>query len=227
MVWWPVVVLVLVLIGAGITKYIWPQATLYSLMIHMTKAISLLMLVIYVIYTRLLAFETRKMAEASMGLFNSEKGIVTSEISQGICNYNDLCENARKITKEIHIGDKKLTEKEFEGLIKVENLPSIVIIIKNLSGRRIETDKIEYTVRHTGSDKTYRTINKIEKETTIGPWEDKTYNLIVAPEGEIEIVVESIYYLDNRGIINKIEVAKSKVLERIRKPESTPNGSKK
>lgn len=224
MIWWPVVILMLVLIGAGITKYIWPQATMYSLMIQMTKAISILMLVIYVIYTRLLALETRKMADVSMGLFYSEKGRVASELSETTCNYNNLCDFAKSISQEIHLKEKKIPLEEYEEIVKAENLPAVSLLIKNLSARSIEADKIEYSVRHTGSDNKYNTFIKIGKEGTIKPWEDKIYYLIVAPEGEIEIVVESIYYLDTRGIVNKTEIAKSLRIERIRKPESTKNG---
>jgi hypothetical protein len=223
-IWWPVVVLTLILIGAGITKYVWPQTTIYSLMIQMTKAISVLMLVIYVIYTRLLALETRKMADASMGLFYSEKGRVASELNETTCNYNNLCEYAKSISQEIHIKEKRIPLKEYEEIVKAENLPAVSLLIKNLSARSIEADKIEYSVRHTGSDNKYDTFIKIGKDGTIKPWEDKTYYLMVAPEGEVEIIVEAIYYLDNRGIVNKIEIAKSLRIERIRKPESTING---
>jgi len=223
-VWWPVIILTLILLGAGVTKYIWPQAFIYSMMIEMTKAISLLMLVIYVIYTRLSAIETRKMAEASMGLFYSEKGIVTSEICQTACNYNNLCDNAKKITQDIHIIEKRIPEREYTDFVKGDNLPAVSLLIKNLSGRRIEADKIEYTVRHTGSDNKCKAVINVGKDSTIGPWEDKLYNLIVAPEGEIEVVVESIFYLDNRGVINKIEVGKTLRIDRIRKPERITNG---
>lgn len=223
--WWPVVLLFAVLIGAGITKYIYPNEVIYSLMIHLTKAISILMVVIYVIYTRSLALETKKMANASMALFYSEKGTVRSEVKQGNCNYDDLCDTVKDITKEIHLSEKKFTENEFQELMKQKNLPSVYVVINNLSGRRVQLAKIEYIVRHTGSDKKHSKTINVSEDARIDPWEDKEINLIVAPEGEIELEVEAIYYLDNRGIINRIVVDKTILIERIRVPKNIEDES--
>jgi len=223
--WWPLVGLFIVLIGAGLTKYVWPNEELFSLMIDLTKAISILMVVIYVIYTRLLALETKKMATASMSLFYSEKGTVRSELKQGNCKYDALLEPVKEISKEIHLTEKKFTEEEYKESIKQPNITSINIIINNLCGRRIQITKIEYLVRHTGSDIKHSKTISVEDDSRIDPWEDKEYILLVAPEGEIELEVEAVYYLDNRGIVNKIGVEKSLLVERIRVPKNTKDES--
>ena len=223
LIWWPIILLVLILITAGITKYLFSYPIIYSMMIDLTKAIGLLMIVMYVIYTRILSLETKRMAEASMGLYISEKGMVLAEPVETSCEYNSLVDDAKKATLNIHIDDKKLTKPECDKLFQERNIPSISLKIKNISGRRIEANKIEYKVRHTGSDKFHDIVCDISKIGTIIPWADMEVPLILAPEGEIEILVNSFFYLDG-GIVQRISVGKSIILERIRKPENTANG---
>jgi hypothetical protein len=223
-VWWPALCIFVTLIIAGITKYIFPKQAIFDLMIYLIKSIGVVMVVLYVIYTRLLATETKKMADASMGLYNSEKGTVLTELNEGICSYTDLCEDAKKITRDIHVLDKKILDEEFNELMNQKNLPAIYLKIKNRSGRRIDANKIEYTVRHTGSDKIYEMQCNIRKMGTIGPWEDSDFYLIVSPEGEVEITLISIDYLDG-GIVQRKTVIDNKlILDRIRKPERINNG---
>lgn len=224
MIWWPAVLLFIALITAGITKYIFPIQFVYELMIQIVKAIGVIMAVFYVIYTRTLALETKKMAIASMGMFDSEKGTVLTELSEGNCNFHNLCEDVKKVTKEIHINDKKISEEEFRGLMSQKNLPAIFVRIKNRSGRRIDPSRIEYSARHTGSDKKHDITCNISKIGNIGPWEDLEVFLIVSPEGEVEIALSSIDYLDGGVVQRKNNLDNKLVLDRIRKPEKENNG---
>lgn len=223
-IWWPAVCLFVTLGIAGITKYIFQNQTIFDLMIYLIKSIGIIMVVLYVIYTRLLAIETKKMATASMGLYHSEKGTVLTELNEGSCYFNDLCDDAKKITREIHITDKKLLTEEFDELTRQKSLPAIYLKIKNRSARRIDASRIEYNVRHTGSDKIHEIQCNISKLGTIGPWEDNIFYLIAAPEGEVEINIVSIDYLDG-GIVRRKNILDNKlILDRIRKPEKADNG---
>lgn len=223
-IWWPAVCLFITLGIAGITKYIFPNQTIFDLMIYLIKSIGVIMVVFYVIYTRLLAIETKKMATASMGLYHSEKGTVLTELNEGSCCFNDLCDDAKKVTKDLHINDKKLLIEEFDELIKQKSLPAVYLKIKNRSARRIDASRIEYNARHTGSDKIYEAQCNISKFGTIGPWEDIVFYLIAAPEGEVEISIVSIDYLDG-GIVQRKNILDNKlILDRIRKPEKANNG---
>lgn len=217
-IWWPVVLLALVLVIAGITKYLLPDAKIYSLMVDLIKAISVIMVVMYVIYTRLLAIETTKMAEASMAIYNSEKGTVTADVIETVAYYNDLPNDARRISKDLHIKDKKLTESEFENLIGEKKVPTISLKIKNRSSRCIDASKIDYQVRHTGCDNPYDVSCDISPIGTINPWADKEIPLIIAPEGEVEVKILSVDYLDN-GVVQRVNVTLKKIIERIRIPE--------
>jgi len=216
--WWPVVFLSLVLIVAGITKYIYIDDTIYSIMKDLIKSISIIMIVMYVIYTRLLSLETKKMAEASIGMYSSEKGTVLGELIESNCNYNHLCKEAQEITNTIHINEKKISDPEFTELIKIDNLPSIALKVKNMSARRIEASKVELKARHSGNENYYDLRYDLSKVGTIGPWEDKEIQLIATPEGEIEIDIKSMEYLDG-GIIRRIPLNIKINLKRIRKPE--------
>jgi hypothetical protein len=223
-IWWPAVCLFITLGIAGITKYIFPNPPIFDFMIYLIKSIGVIMVVLYVIYTRLLADETKKMATASMGLYHSEKGTVLTELNEGSCCYNDLCADAKKVTKEIHLNDKKLLPEEFEELTKQKSLPAIYLKIKNRSARRIDASKIDFNVRHTGSDKVYEAQCNISNSGTIGPWEDNIFFLITAPEGEVEITIVSFDYLDG-GVVQRKNIIDNKlVLDRIRKPEKVDNG---
>lgn len=224
-IWWPVLLIIIVFGIAGATKYLWPNSTIYSLMIDLVKAISLLLVVFYVIYTRLLAIETKKMATTSMALFYSEKGSVRSELHQGDCSFSNLCEQVQELTKKIHVEEKGFTEEEFGESIKQKSIPSIDIEINNLTGRRIQVTKIEYNIRHTGSDQKHASVINIEKDSKIDPWKDMILHLCAAPEGEVEIDNVSVIYLDNRNIQNKIGVENSLKIERIRKPKNTEDDS--
>ncbi len=224
LIWWPAVLLFVTLATAGITKYIFPQQTIFDLMIYLIKAIGVIMLVLYVIYTRLLALETQKMANASMGLYNSEKGTVLTELNEGNCSYTDLCDDAKKVTRDIHINEKKLLDQEFQDVIQQNNLPAVFLKIKNRSGRRIDASRIDYSVRHTGSDRIYDTQCNISKLGTIGPWEDINIYLIISPEGEIEVQICSIDYLDGGVVQRKSVIDNRIVIDRIRKPEKANNG---
>lgn len=222
-VWWPVLLLVVILGMAGFTKYISPDELLYNIVSDLIKAIGLLMVVMYVIYTRLLAIETKNMTEVSKGLYSSEKGTVFGEAIISVWSYEKLPEDVKKITQTIHLKDKKLTEDEFQRLIKDEDLPAISIKIKNFCARRIEARIVRYKVRHTGS-RTYHNVDcDISQFGKLMPWEDKTIGLIVAPEGEVEVIINSIIYID--GDVEKLaKIASNQLpLERIRKPEKTSN----
>jgi hypothetical protein len=220
--WWAVILLLIVLVLAGITKYIYPNPILYSLMIDLVKATSIIMIVMYVIYTRILSLETKRMAQASMGLYISEKGTVLTEVNESICTYEQLPENCQKSAKDIHTKEKKMSEKEFEDLVYGKNAPAIFLKIKNMSGRRIEASKIMYQIRSTGSDNFYDITCDISKTGTINPWADKEIPLVVAPEGEIEIKINFMEYLDG-GVVQRIQVSQNKILERIRKPAKNIN----
>lgn len=216
-IWWVVALLGFIFIVAGVTKYVHPFPMVTALMADIIKAIGVIMVVMYVIYTRLLAQETQKMAEASMGLYKSEKGTVMVELEETICGFQELSEDAKKITKEIHLEEKGINEAEFVTLVDSPKIPAISLLIKNLSGRRIEASKIDYKARHTGSDKIHDVCCDINKIGTIGPWEDKKIYLIVAPEGEIEISVKSIDYLDG-GIVQRVLIERKLSINRIRIP---------
>lgn len=222
--WWPVAFLLMALSVAGFSKYVFPNQIVYELMIQIIKSIGVVMAVLYVIYTRTLAIETRKMAVASMGMYDSEKGTVLTELCEGNYNYNNLCEDVKKATKEIHISDKKLTKAEFELLSQQNNLPAVLLRIKNRSGRRIDPSKIEYSARHTGSDKNHLIVCNVSKMGNIGPWEDLEICLIVSPEGEVEITVSSFDYLDGGIVQRKGNLDNRLALDRIRKPENVTNG---
>jgi hypothetical protein len=222
LIWWPVLLLGIILVIAGVTKYIYPNNSVYSLMVYLIKAISVIMIVMYVIYTRLLSLETQRMAEASIGLYNSEKGTVLAELTESVCDFDNLLSDAKKITKTLHISDKKLGEEEFSKLVKEKNIPAISLLIKNISARRIEASKISYKVRHTGCEKYYDINCDISQIGTIIPWADKEIALVIAPEGEIEIIINSIDYLDG-GVVQRINLKDNYILERIRKPEKKEN----
>ena len=223
-VWWPALFLFLALITAGVTKYIFPQRIVYELMVQIVKSIGVIMAVFYVIYTRTLALETKKMAIASMGMFDSEKGTVLTELAEGNCDYINLCNDVKNLTREIHINDKKLTENEFDDVMSQKNLPAIFVRIKNRSGRRIDPSKIEYSARHTGSDIKHNISCNISKIGNIGPWDDLEVYLIASPEGEVEISISSIDYIDGGVVQRKNNLDNMLVLERIRKPEKVNNG---
>lgn len=219
--WWPAAFLFLAIVIAGFTKYIIPKENVYQLMIQIIKSIGVIMAVFYVIYTRSLALETKKMAIASMGMYDSEKGTVLTELSEGNSSFDSLIDDVKKITKEIHLVDKKLSESEFDELMRQNNLPAILLKIKNRSGRRIDLSKIEFSVRHTGSDNRHDINCNISKMGNIGPWEDAEICLIVSPEGEVEINIYSIDYLDGGVVQRKSNLDNKLVLDRIRKPEVT------
>jgi hypothetical protein len=191
----------------------------YSISLDLIKAISILLVAMYVIYTRLLSVETKNMAGASIGLFNSERGTVLLDLMETNCDYTDLSDPVKLLTKEIHLNDKKLREEEIHSLEKDKNIPAISLKIKNMSGRRIEASKIDYKARHTGTNNFHDLCCDITRIGTILPWEDKLIHLIVAPDGEVEIVTNSFEYLDG-GLVQRISVVKSIQLERIRKPEN-------
>ena len=219
-VWWPAVLIIAALSTSAFTKYIIPNERIHDLATEIAKAVGLLMAVFYVIYTRILAVETKKMAEASIGMFDSDKGTVLIELSEGNCNFSDLCEDVQEITKEIHIADKKVSEGEFEKLISENSLPGIYARIKNRSGRRIDPSRVEFTARHTGSDNKHDIACNISKVGNIGPWEDLEVFLIASPEGEVEITLSSVDYLDGGVVQRKNNLGYVVVLERIRKPEN-------
>ena len=217
-IWWLVMALVFVLLIAGIFKYLWNIPLMYSLSLDLIKAISILLVAMYVIYTRLLSIETKSMAQASIGLFNSERGTVLIDLLESNCDFTDLSDQVKNLTKEIHLKDKKLRDTEIKSLENEKNAPAISVKIKNMSGRRIEASKIDFKARHTGSDNFYDLCCDITRIGTILPWEDKVIHLILAPEGEVEIITNSFEYLDG-GLVHRLNVVKSIQIERIRKPE--------
>lgn len=219
-IWWPAVLIIAALTTSAFTKYIAPNETIHGLATEIAKAVGLIMAVFYVIYTRILAVETKKMAEASMGMFDSDKGTVLIELSEGNCNFLDLCEDVQEITKKIHITDKKVSKGEFDKLMNEGALPGIYARIKNRSGRRIDPSRVEFTARHTGSDNKHDVACNISKVGTIGPWEDLEVFLIASPEGEVEIALSSVDYLDGGVVQRKNNLGYVVVLERIRKPEN-------
>ena len=218
-IWWPVLLLAIILMVTGISKYVYSDPYLLSIMKDLIKAIGILMVVMYVIYTRLLAIETKNMTEVSKRLYSSEKGTVLAEAIISVCDFNKLPDEARKITETIHKEDKKLTDPEFEKIINATDIPAISVKIKNICSRRIEAMEISYKARHTGKN-IYREVKcDISRIGKILPWEDKVIGLIVAPEGEIEVLISYITLIDgdNEKPIN-ITIG-SLQLDRLRQPE--------
>jgi hypothetical protein len=188
-VWWPIPGLGTVFAAAGVFKYLLPKTNLYPVMVDLIKAISVLMVAVYVVYTRILSIETKKMAEASMGLYTAERGTVLAELSEIVCDYRLLPAKAQEAARTVHLEDKKMSKEEFDSLLIDHNLPTVNLRIQNMSGRRIEIRRIDYKVRHTGSDKNHSVICDVSNAGTLNPWGDKDVPLMVAPEGEIEIFV--------------------------------------
>lgn len=217
-IWWPVAILLLIFVIAGFTKYIYNNNVIYSFTIDLIKSIGVLMIVMYVIYTRILSLETKRMAEASMGMYIAEKGTVLTEVYESTSDFSHLTEDVKKITQKIHINDKKISQDEFDSYKEQTDLPSVILVIKNICSRRIEASKIDFSVRHTGTTEPYDVSCDISKIGPILPWTDKEISLIVAPEGEIEIIVKSIDYVDG-GIVQRVSVDEKVTLPRIRKPE--------
>lgn len=222
-IWWPVILLVTILTIAGVSKYMFPNKDVYSIMMDLIKAIGILMVVMYVIYTRLLAIETKNMTEVSKRLYSSEKGSVLAEAIISVCDFNELPNEASKITEVIHIDDKKLTKEEFGKFKNETELPAISVKIKNICGRRIEAMEIRYKVRHTGTRDFHEVNCNISKIGKILPWEDKVIGLIIAPEGEIEVFINKINFID--GDIEKPAniIINQLLLERLRQPEKVKN----
>jgi hypothetical protein len=226
--WWPAVIIVILFIIAAISKYFIPNIKIYSMTVDSIKAIGVLTLVVYAIYTRSLALDTGKMAEASLGLYESERGAVHVYLTESNVSYNSLTKKAQEATETIHIQEKKIQKDEFDALVKKGNIPAVCCKIKNSSGRQIHVSKITYFARHTGTEKGLDIILDINEigTVTINPLKSKTIPLIVAPEGEVEVTVSAIEYLDGT-VVQRANIIKSTVkLERIRVPtpqEETPN----
>lgn len=222
-IWWPAVLLTMALSLAGIAKYVIPNEYLFGIAGDATKAIGVLMAVMYVIYTRVLATETKNMAEASIGMYYYGMGTIITELNEISCNYNSLCDEVKKLIKEIHVKDKNFSEKEFDSTVMEQSLPAFSLKLRNRSGRGIDTQLIEYTVRHTGEENGRKLLLDISKNGDIDPWKDKDIVLFVYPEGEIEITVHTIEYYDGKEV-KKVEVDITKKVGRIRKPEGKSNG---
>ena len=190
-------------------------------MIDLLRALGVLMIILYVIYTRLLSLETKKMAEATMGLLKEQKGSVLAELVECECNFEEIAEDVKIITETLHMEDKGFTKQEFDELIKKEGLHAVALVLKNWSSRPIEGKKIEYKIRHTGSDNIHDIICDISKEGRIEAWKEKSFTLIIVPEGEIELVTSAFNYLDASGTVQRANITKEITLTRIRKPEKS------
>ena len=223
-IWWPIPIFLVILIVAGFSKYFLQDEILTSIMFDLIKAVGLLLVLLYVIYTRLLALETKSMADASKGLYSSEKGTVLAESIVSVCDYNKLPEEVKEVSKKIHLNEKKWSEKEFQGLFSEKELPAISLNIKNICARRIELREIKYEVRHTGNYNNYPVTCNISHIGKILPWEDKSITLVVAPEGEVEVTIISINFMDGDILKPANIVSDKKVLPRIPKPEKSSNG---
>lgn len=224
-IWWPVVALAIIFALAGFTKYIYPKDVytikdiVYSISVDLIRAVGVLMVVVYVIYTRLLTNETRKMAEATIGLYASERGTLFTTLVELNYDFDRLPIEAQEVTVEIHEKEKKLTDIEMRNLKEGKGLPAIVLQIRNMSSRAIEVTKVQYQARHTGNSNWRDVTCNTNSIGLTDLWRHIEVPLIVAREGEVEVAVMSITYKENTGVIQRFLASDVLRVDRIRKPE--------
>jgi len=218
-IWWPLVSIGCLLVVAGFAKYVIPNTWILGLSLDLVKAVGVLAVVVYAIHARLLSIDTSRMAQATIDMHKMERGAVIVSLFEGSAKLCDLPREAQTLISKIHTQDKMIPIDEFNNVTSTL-CPAVTCRITNRTSRCIEASRVAFSAKHTGSRDGESILCDFSEVITVQAWSDSVIPLVVAPEGELEVTLETFHFLDGGLVQEGIIQSRSFKLDRIRPPKS-------
>ncbi len=217
-VWWPLFSIGFLLVAAGFAKYILHNAWVLGLSLDLVKAVGVIAVVVYAIHARLLSVDTSRMAQATIDMHKMERGAVIVSLFEGSAKLCDLPREAQNLTSKIHTKDKNIPIDEFKEVTSTV-CPAVTCRVTNRTSRCIEASRVGFSAKHTGSPDGESILCDFSEVITVQAWSDSEIPLIVAPEGELVVTLETFHFLDGGLVQEGIIQSGSFKFDRIRPPK--------
>lgn len=182
---WPCL-FIIGLLSYGIVDYFFlPETDNINLITFLINGLGVLAIVLYVMYTKELAESSNKTAEASIKMVEAMQSRVLEQWECRKCDNVRLIRGGEEVSRVIHISDKQISERDYEGYKKTDKPRVLIFKPMNMGPRPVLLKRVKFGISDSRA--------KIERDISYDPEPP----IVIQKEKSIELQV----CYDMEGII--------------------------
>ncbi len=144
--WWPCLFIIGLLSYGIIDYFFFPKIDNINLITFLINGLGVLAIVIYVMYTKDLAESSNKTAEANIKIVESMQSRILEQWECRKCDNIHLIRGGEEVSRAIHISDKQISERDYEGYKKTDKLRVLIFKPMNMGPRPVLLKRIKFGI---------------------------------------------------------------------------------